>query len=60
MKMNNDQKKRAVTEFAALERDLDTILFRRRDDDEDRSSLPMAIAESGRWPLLWVVQLTVA
>jgi hypothetical protein len=47
MKMNNDQKKRAVTEFAALERDLDTILFRRKDDDEDRSSLPMAIAKAG-------------
>jgi hypothetical protein len=35
MNMTNDHKKRAVTEFAALERELDTFLFRRRDDDED-------------------------
>jgi hypothetical protein len=35
MNMTNDQKQRAVTEFAALERELDTVLFRRNDDDDE-------------------------
>jgi hypothetical protein len=39
MNMTNDQKKRAVTEFAALERKLDTVLFARNDDDDDDNNL---------------------